>query len=120
MYRAETADAAARLECEYCGMIHKGVCPKVRSIEYHQDSTIKRVEFFESQNLAADLHLIKMGQGAEKIAPAPSRLEQLVTEYAANLRQNASGGDISRADWRQNESIADYLLELVKRSKAAP
>lgn len=33
-------------ECGYCGMMHKGVCSRVKAIEYEGDGvTVKRVEF---------------------------------------------------------------------------
>ena len=31
--------------CPYCGMIHQSTCPRIKAIEYHQDGTVKRVEF---------------------------------------------------------------------------
>jgi len=31
--------------CQYCGMTHKGTCPRIRAIEYHDNGTIKRIEF---------------------------------------------------------------------------
>jgi hypothetical protein len=38
--------------CPYCSnesfkVYHPGKCPKVKSIEYHENGTIKKVEFFE-------------------------------------------------------------------------
>lgn len=38
--------------CPYCSgcnvmIYHAGTCPKIKTIEYHKDGTIKRVEFFE-------------------------------------------------------------------------
>ncbi len=33
--------------CGHCGAIHAGACPRVAAIEYHQDGTIKRVEYRE-------------------------------------------------------------------------
>ncbi len=33
--------------CPYCGHGHTGTCPKVRAIDYYQDGTVKRVEFYE-------------------------------------------------------------------------
>jgi hypothetical protein len=35
--------------CRYCSSsiqatFHSGACPRIRSIEYHQDGTVKRVE----------------------------------------------------------------------------
>lgn len=39
-----TADAAVK--CGYCGSLpHQGVCPTVKAIEYHENGTVKRVEF---------------------------------------------------------------------------
>jgi hypothetical protein len=39
-----TANAAPK--CQYCGSLtHPGVCPTVKAIEYHQNGTVKRVEF---------------------------------------------------------------------------
>ena len=33
--------------CQWCGCgPHIGKCPEVKSMEYHPDGTIKRVEFF--------------------------------------------------------------------------
>lgn len=31
--------------CAYCGMMHIGVCIRVKSIEYFPDGTTKKVEF---------------------------------------------------------------------------
>ncbi len=31
--------------CQWCGHIHQGVCPLVKALEYHEDGTLKRVEF---------------------------------------------------------------------------
>lgn len=39
-----TTAAVAQL-CEWCGVVHSGVCPKVKAIEYHLNGGIKRVEF---------------------------------------------------------------------------
>ena len=33
--------------CSYCGAYHNGMCPKVRSIEYYPNGTIKTIEFFD-------------------------------------------------------------------------
>ncbi len=32
--------------CGWCGVIHGPRCPLVKAMEYHQDGTLKRVEFF--------------------------------------------------------------------------
>jgi hypothetical protein len=31
--------------CEYCGLTHDTICPRIQAIEYHPDGAIKRVEF---------------------------------------------------------------------------
>lgn len=31
--------------CHYCDMWHQGICDRIKSIEYHLDGTIKKVEF---------------------------------------------------------------------------
>ena len=36
--------------CAYCGMIHTGVCPRVKAIEYYPDGIVKRVEFVDSES----------------------------------------------------------------------
>ena len=39
-------------KCEYCGSIspHLGVCPRIASIEYFEDGTVKQVYFFQVKN----------------------------------------------------------------------
>jgi hypothetical protein len=31
--------------CEHCGMVHLGVCPRIRSITYRENGTIERIEY---------------------------------------------------------------------------
>jgi hypothetical protein len=31
--------------CTHCGGRHTGACPRVKSIEFHRDGTVKRVEY---------------------------------------------------------------------------
>ena len=38
----------AQSPCGYCGAFHSTTCPRVKSIEYHQNGTVKRVEFHDS------------------------------------------------------------------------
>lgn len=48
----QTADATPK--CIYCGALpHQGVCPTMKAIEYHENGTVKRVEF----KAAADYQL---------------------------------------------------------------
>lgn len=35
--------------CRWCGACHTGKCPLVSAIEYHEDGSVKRVEFHASQ-----------------------------------------------------------------------
>jgi hypothetical protein len=42
-------------ECSYCGNIHGPRCPAVRSIEYYQDGTVKRVEFVPMTSVFASI-----------------------------------------------------------------
>ena len=39
--------------CEHCGYGHVGTCPKIKAIEYHQNGTVKRIEFHEPQPLVS-------------------------------------------------------------------
>lgn len=34
------------VRCPHCGNFHQTKCPMVKAYEYHQDGTIKRVEFY--------------------------------------------------------------------------
>lgn len=34
-----------QIPCQYCGTHHLYRCPQVKSIEYNQDGTVKKVEF---------------------------------------------------------------------------
>lgn len=35
--------------CCHCGMYHIGMCPRVKSVEYYPDGTIKRVEYHAAE-----------------------------------------------------------------------
>lgn len=39
--------------CSYCAGYHSGTCPRIKSIEYNNDGTRKRVEFHDT--VSADL-----------------------------------------------------------------
>lgn len=32
-------------QCEHCGLWHNGVCHLIKSIEYHPNGTIKKIEY---------------------------------------------------------------------------
>lgn len=36
--------------CFHCGCSHTGVCPRIKSIEYFPNGTIKKVEYFDGGN----------------------------------------------------------------------
>ena len=60
-----TGTASNNLGCPYCGMGHGGTCPRVKAIDYHENGTVKRVEFHDPQPIqtvrltADDLHALK-------------------------------------------------------------
>lgn len=39
--------------CQWCAGNHIGTCPRVKSIEFHPNGAIKRVEFHEAKPVAA-------------------------------------------------------------------
>jgi hypothetical protein len=34
-------------KCRWCGMFHESECPRIKSIEYYENGSIKKVELFE-------------------------------------------------------------------------
>ena len=42
--------ASTTQKCAYCGLTHLTRCPSVKAFEYHQDGTIKRVEFYSPRD----------------------------------------------------------------------
>ncbi len=39
--------------CPYCGHWHQGMCLRVKSVEYHDNGSVKRVEFHDIFGMAA-------------------------------------------------------------------
>ncbi len=33
--------------CQYCGAYHNAVCPRIKTIEYYPDGTVKKVELYD-------------------------------------------------------------------------
>ena len=33
------------IQCGHCGLWHTGLCQRIKSIEYHENGTVKRVEY---------------------------------------------------------------------------
>ena len=56
----DSSTSQAPTYCPYCSnppnylAYHSGACPKVKSIEYYPDGTVKKIEFKDS-NLAKEL-----------------------------------------------------------------
>jgi hypothetical protein len=50
----ECTDASANpaQSCRWCGGLHGVQCPSVKAIEYHQDGSVKRVEFKSASDYA--------------------------------------------------------------------
>ena len=40
-----TSAVAVDGTCKWCGETHRGMCPRVRTIEYYETGTVNRVEF---------------------------------------------------------------------------
>jgi hypothetical protein len=50
-------------KCFWCGIHHDALCPKVESIEYYPDGTIRKITFFAPGPVVSyGLHLPGMGE----------------------------------------------------------
>lgn len=47
--------------CQYCGLMHQYVCPKIRSIEYYENGAVKQVEFKTDSPLEHTIPYIHSG-----------------------------------------------------------
>ena len=47
MSTTTTATAIPQVPCGYCGKYHQGICPRIKSVEYHDNGTVRRVEFYD-------------------------------------------------------------------------
>ena len=56
-------NAADAVQCHWCGAIHGPRCPAVKSLEYHANGAVKRVEFYAPNDFAPKL--------GDSFAPAP-------------------------------------------------
>lgn len=36
-------------QCGHCGLWHNGTCQKIKAIEYHENGTVKRIEYHPDQ-----------------------------------------------------------------------
>jgi hypothetical protein len=46
--------------CKHCGLIHDEVCSRIKSIEYYQDGTVKKVEYHDPQNIVPNYNFSKI------------------------------------------------------------
>lgn len=61
---------AIQRTCDYCGGHHLfTTCPRIKAIEYHQDGTVKRVEFHEARGMTTD-DLVRASQIIREQPPA--------------------------------------------------
>ena len=42
---SETSAVNKSTNCPHCGAIHSTTCPLIKAIEYHQNGSVKRIEF---------------------------------------------------------------------------
>lgn len=56
---------ATAATCPYCGLIHKGMCARVKAIEYYQDGTTKRVELHDPTRLPSPSYAPMFSVSAE-------------------------------------------------------
>jgi len=38
-------DSKTPVTCPHCGIGHVGTCPRIKAIEYHENGTVRRIEF---------------------------------------------------------------------------
>lgn len=71
-YVPSSADNATPAMCPHCGFGHTGSCPRIKAIEYHQNGTVKRVEYHEvkpmpvGQMSDADFERLAASLGAKR------------------------------------------------------
>jgi hypothetical protein len=39
--------------CGHCGGYHNGACPRIKSVEYHPNGTVRRIEYHDTRGSAA-------------------------------------------------------------------
>ena len=40
------APSTEQHHCQWCGNYHRGICPKIRSMDFDQYGTLQHIEFF--------------------------------------------------------------------------
>lgn len=51
------------MNCQYCGNIHGGMCPRIKTIEYYANGQVKRIEFRDQDPPAAPMQLVPIYPG---------------------------------------------------------
>lgn len=41
------SSSTVKKPCQFCGTHHYSMCPKIKAIDYFEDGTIKRLEFYD-------------------------------------------------------------------------
>lgn len=54
--------------CGHCGGWHEGICPRIKSVEYHSNGTVRRIEYHDTRDSAA--------LPASPSSPAPQTQEE--------------------------------------------
>lgn len=78
------------MKCEHCGLIHDTTCPRIRAIEYHNDGTVKRIEFHAPQPITdSALDLLRYIPGGPQIVRYRMPTDE---EMAASRSNPVKGG----------------------------
>lgn len=91
-------------KCDYCGSIapHLGVCPRIASIEYHEDGTVKQIYFFQvkSEPVKTVEDDAKFRERLRIHVPDHSTwYKQLDTASGAKLDEIGSYYDVTRGEY---------------------
>ncbi len=66
--------------CPYCGVYHATMCHRVKTIEYHQNGTVKRVELHPLMSVTAyRTPEDRMSASDPSVNAAPSREPKFIT-----------------------------------------
>lgn len=71
--------------CQHCGMIHDGVCSRVKSIEYYPDGTMKRVEYHDEYTSRECLMCKTWGPGLVRESEDAEQWAKKIASNVANL-----------------------------------
>lgn len=66
------------MNCLYCGNYHNGMCWRVKSIEYHENGAVRKVELHDSSNSPP---MVEVSIGTPVIRYPPHRIETSCSPY---------------------------------------